>query len=326
METDVTPVDFNPSSIGRWLRRGQRGLMTICALAVLYYWFWVTTNWLAFGFNPRIWPAVGGTLVSLTGLVGLAAFETRRGSQDRGRIVWIGILTLGWTMASAISWYAFCSPFSRAPSIAAGYSLSTWWLLWAWAMFFASRYWKTRLSLLAVMLAMLGVFLSSVQAAGWDGDALPKVVWRFQSRDKPEQNIVAVASLPALDAIAPAKLDNDSAYPRFRGADGLATVRDARLARNWSEQTPIVRWRHPLGLGWSGFAVAFDLAITQEQRGEQECVVAYDRHSGQERWVHQDPAHYQFPGTGDGPRATPTIDSDRVYTCLLYTSPSPRDS
>ena len=33
-------------------------------------------------------------------------------------------------------------------------------------------------------------------------------------------------------------------------------------------------WRIPVGAGWSGFAVSGGIAVTQEQRGESEQVVA----------------------------------------------------
>src|SRR5262249_18573002 len=61
--------------------------------------------------------------------------------------------------------------------------------------------------------------------------------------------------------------------------------------------------------GFSGFAVAGNIAITLEQREEEEAVVCYDRATGKQRWICAYSAHFRHP-TGDGPRATPTITED----------------
>ena len=48
----------------------------------------------------------------------------------------------------------------------------------------------------------------------------------------------------------------------------------------------------PVGAAWSGFVVAGDLCLTQEQRGEEECVVTRELATGHERWRHTDAARY----------------------------------
>ncbi|PHS02566.1 MAG: hypothetical protein COA89_17615, partial [Acidithiobacillus sp.] len=60
--------------------------------------------------------------------------------------------------------------------------------------------------------------------------------------------------------------------------------------------------------------LAGNSAITQEQRDEWEMVVCYDLKSGQERWSHRDRVRFDQMPAGVGPRATPTIVEDRVYT------------
>ena len=78
-------------------------------------------------------------------------------------------------------------------------------------------------------------------------------------------------------------------------------------------------WREPIGAGWSGFAVVGGYAFTQEQRGDDECVVCRQVSNGQEIWKHADKAPYEgkprYEGMGGpGPRCTPTVDDGRVYT------------
>jgi outer membrane protein assembly factor BamB len=53
--------------------------------------------------------------------------------------------------------------------------------------------------------------------------------------------------------------------------------------------------------------------VTQEQRGDEERVVAYDVRSGRPLWSHADRARYETVIAGVGPRATPTIDGPSVY-------------
>ncbi len=87
-----------------------------------------------------------------------------------------------------------------------------------------------------------------------------------------------------------------------------------RLGRDWAAHPPKLIWKIPVGAGWSGFAIDRGLAITQEQRGGQEMVVAYDFLTGAPRWSHGDAIRYDSVIAGDGPRATPTIAGAFVAT------------
>jgi outer membrane protein assembly factor BamB len=87
----------------------------------------------------------------------------------------------------------------------------------------------------------------------------------------------------------------------------------AKLAADWNATPPSVLWRHPCGDGYSGIAVAGNIAVTIEQRTDKETVVCYDRATGRQRWSYPYDALYQHV-MGDGPRATPTIHKNRIYT------------
>ena len=78
-------------------------------------------------------------------------------------------------------------------------------------------------------------------------------------------------------------------------------------------------WRREIGAGWSAFAIVGDYAVTQEQRGENELVTCYRVQTGEPVWTHADEARFDpadaVGGLGDiGPRATPTIHGDRIFT------------
>ena len=96
-------------------------------------------------------------------------------------------------------------------------------------------------------------------------------------------------------------------FPQFLGPSRTGVIPDVRLARDWAAHPPKLIWKIPVGAGWSGFAIDRGLAITQEQRGGDEMVVAYDLLTGAPRWSHGDTMRYDSVIAGDGPRATPTI-------------------
>ena len=54
--------------------------------------------------------------------------------------------------------------------------------------------------------------------------------------------------------------------------------------------------------------------MTQEQQGEDETIACYDLLTGKEKWRHSAPARYETAIAGIGPRATPTISGNRVYS------------
>src|SRR5262249_28804583 len=118
----------------------------------------------------------------------------------------------------------------------------------------------------------------------------------------------AVATRPAV----PSRHAGD--FPQFLGARRDGTVTGVRLARDWSTRMPRRLWRHQVGEGWSGFAAGDDGAVTQEQRGGAERVVAFDLLTGRLRWSPSDAARFDTVIGGIGPRATPTIADGRVFT------------
>jgi len=74
-------------------------------------------------------------------------------------------------------------------------------------------------------------------------------------------------------------------------------------------------FRQPVGKGWSGFAARNGHAFTMEQRGPDECVSCYDLTNGDLVWSHASARRHDDPLGQVGPRATPTLDENRVFAC-----------
>ena len=171
----------------------------------------------------------------------------------------------------------------------------------------------------AILLACGGFTL--VRTGGITGDAAPDLHWRWtktpeerllaQAGDEPPTS-TSVSNAPAAATDKGAATSSD--WPGFRGPKRDGVVRGVRIDTDWAQKPPAAIWRRPIGPGWSSFAVRGNLFYTQEQRGEYEIVSCYDLTTGKPVWTHRDAARFYESNGGAGPRGTPTLSNDRVYT------------
>jgi outer membrane protein assembly factor BamB len=132
----------------------------------------------------------------------------------------------------------------------------------------------------------------------------------YATRDRGEAD-------PALiEELADAEFDDGGApttadWPQWRGPrrDGIAGVESLAA---WPKNGLKELWRAPAVGGYSSVAVANGRAYTLVNHEGGEAVVCWDAADGSSKWRFP----YAGPGAAayPGPRATPTIDGDRVYT------------
>ncbi len=102
-------------------------------------------------------------------------------------------------------------------------------------------------------------------------------------------------------------------WPNWRGPnhDGFSTESD--VLTEWPKDGPRALWEQPTGKGFGSVAVADGRVYLLFQQDKNEAVLCWDAESGKERWRFEYECDYRN-SYGDGPRSTPSVDGEFVYT------------
>lgn len=103
-------------------------------------------------------------------------------------------------------------------------------------------------------------------------------------------------------------------WPQWRGPDKDGISRETGLLKEWPDGGPQVLWRVSLGEGFSGISVVGGRVYTMFSERDDEFVVCLDASNGEEIWRFRSDSNYIESMGGNGPRATPTIDGELLYT------------
>lgn len=184
-----------------------------------------------------------------------------------------------------------------------------------WWVFLAGKIrWKFLLVELGVIVVLTGAAALTLEYKGSESGDDP-IQFGCKWTPKPDADL---ATLPdsgdANVAVESAPTDPDLAdFPGFLGPERDGVVEDPGFATNWDENPPKELWRIRVGVGWSGFAVSGERAVTLEQRNEEELVTCYHVKTGEFLWAHREETRFSESMGGDGPRSTPTIADGVVY-------------
>jgi outer membrane protein assembly factor BamB len=190
---------------------------------------------------------------------------------------------------------------------------------------------RLALSGLAIILsivyaAKLGIIHVEMAGGGWKE---PRFSLRDPERDRedlerhrakqhaelPAPTTAPVAAVVEEPRVAPLNgaTAPKSSWPDFRGPNRTGHYTEGPILTDWPAQGLQQLWRQPIGEGYASFVIADGKAYTIEQRRNEEVVAAYAIDSGRELWTDRWPARFEEIMGGDGPRATPVVDSGRIY-------------
>jgi outer membrane protein assembly factor BamB len=127
---------------------------------------------------------------------------------------------------------------------------------------------------------------------------------------------VACTGAVALSALA-------ADWPQYRGPDRTGVSKETGLLKKWPNNGPPLAWTYKgLGLGFSSISVVGDRLYTLGALDEVEYLIALDVKGAKvtEAWKAKIGPIFTFKENiwGDGPRSTPTVDGELIYTLSGY--------
>ena len=103
-------------------------------------------------------------------------------------------------------------------------------------------------------------------------------------------------------------------WPQWRGPARDGRVTESNLLKLWPAEGPKQLWQaEGLGEGYSSYAIANGKLYTQGQKDNAQWVLCFDALSGKQIWKVKAGSYYP-QDRGPGPRGTPTLDGDTLYS------------
>jgi outer membrane protein assembly factor BamB len=132
-------------------------------------------------------------------------------------------------------------------------------------------------------------------------------------RDPSAEAVVAKAE-PPLHSQQATKPQAVTEWFQWRGPNRDGISIETGLLQDWPKEGPPLAWRAAgVGTGYSSFSASHGRLYTLGARDNVEYIVALDQATGKKVWETMSGRRFQND-RGDGPRSTPTVDGDRLYT------------
>lgn len=106
-------------------------------------------------------------------------------------------------------------------------------------------------------------------------------------------------------------------WPQWRGARRDGVWRENGIVEKFDSPQLAIKWRAPIGSGYSGPTVAAGRVYVADRITEPEQVervLCFNESTGERIWMHQYDAVYRNVGYTAGPRASVTIDNGKAYS------------
>jgi len=113
--------------------------------------------------------------------------------------------------------------------------------------------------------------------------------------------------------LAPGAITHD--WKTFLGPTHNAISSETKLLKSWPPSGPPLVWELRKGTGYSSPAISGERLIFLHRQGNEETVECLQTETGARFWKFSYATQFQDRyGYNNGPRASPVIDGDRVYT------------
>jgi outer membrane protein assembly factor BamB len=104
-------------------------------------------------------------------------------------------------------------------------------------------------------------------------------------------------------------------WTSFLGPTHNGVSTETKLLYNWPKAGPTLVWEMKKGTGYSSPAISGDRLVMIHRVGNEERVECLHRETGDRYWKFAYPTQFEDRyGYNNGPRASPVIDGDHVYT------------
>lgn len=103
-------------------------------------------------------------------------------------------------------------------------------------------------------------------------------------------------------------------WPNWRGPNHDGVSPESEWLWNWNQVKPKVLWRAQVGFGYSSVAVSTGKVFTMGNVKGSDQILAFDENTGRQVWRYSYPCISVDLDSYPGPRSTPTVAGDQVYT------------